>query len=158
MTAGSMAKTLIKPVLQGPEGDLVVLLPVILVMTTILTTLIMIRFLFLLHYRPAVDAVPGRKLALPWLMLSAVVLLFPFFTGYKFPPITDNWPVLAGIVIAIITIRTRPAFLYALPGRIPPGDMIELFRWLYRPVHRYFLAILGLMERPVNFRKHPDSN
>jgi hypothetical protein len=104
------------------------------------------------------QASTDNRRALPWLLLVIVSLLAPLAPGYDFPPLIDSWPVLAGIVIAAVLIKKRPAFLDRLTGRIPPGDMIVIFHWLYCQLRRVLSALIDSLEQIMSLGKGNEPN
>lgn len=150
MTSGAMSKTLIKPVVQGLDGYWSSLIPDLLVMATIGTTLIMSRFLFVIRSEQTRQSLSSSRTAYPWLLLIVVIVILPFLLSYEFPSVLDSWPVLAGIFIAAALLLFRPGFILALPGRIPAGDIINIFSRLYRSIHD--ISIFGL-DRWARFKE-----
>jgi len=135
LTAGAMHKQLIKPVIEGFDGYWPSFIPALLVVATTGTTLMMLRFLFLIHSGQATQTSSSNRIALPWVMLATLVLLLPFLLPYNFAAFIDSWPLLFAFAIAVVILRFSPGFIRALPGRIHPADIIALFDYLYRLAH-----------------------
>jgi formate hydrogenlyase subunit 3/multisubunit Na+/H+ antiporter MnhD subunit len=158
LTSGAMHKTLIKPVIQGLDGYWSSLIPDLLIMATIGTTLMMLRFLFVIHSDQTSQSSSPSRIAYPWLLLIAVIVFLPFLLSYKFPPVFDSWPILAGVFIASALLYFRPRFILALPGRIPPGDIIRLFSHLYRLTHDFLVICFNRLVGFLEGRKHVNTN
>jgi formate hydrogenlyase subunit 3/multisubunit Na+/H+ antiporter MnhD subunit len=153
LTAGAIHKTLIKPMIEGFDGYWTSFIPELLVIATIGTTLMMVRFLFFMQTMQVSQASSENKCALPWLLLVTVSLLAPLAPGYDFPPLIDSWPVLAGIVLTAVLITKRPVFFDKLTGRIPPGDMIVIFRWLYCQLRHVLSALIDRLDQLMSLGK-----
>jgi hypothetical protein len=90
------------------------------------TALLMARFLYLMHQLTEKQHAFSLLPALPWLALLSMILLAPLaFYGVS-APVTGIWSIVVAAAIAILVIRARPAWLLALVGRVPPGDLIGL--------------------------------
>jgi formate hydrogenlyase subunit 3/multisubunit Na+/H+ antiporter MnhD subunit len=124
-TSGAFAKALVMPQFTNVEGPWADIMPILLVISTIGTTLLMARFLTLMGMdrRGAVNARPW--FAAPWLVLIGVILAMPSVTGLSVPSIGDSWPMLLGAILALLAVGLRPKFIGDLSGRIPAGDILE---------------------------------
>ena len=158
LTAGAMHKPLIKPVIEGFDGYWPTFIPALLVVATIGTTLMMMRFLFVLHSSPAGPSLPSNRVALPWVMLTTLILLLPFVLPYDFPSFIDSWPVLFAIIMAVVILRLSPGFIRTLPGGIPPGDIIVLFDYLNRLSHNLIKSLPGNFDELFKYRKPGNTN
>jgi hypothetical protein len=110
-----------------------------LLISTLGTTLLMVRFLYLMGRPQAAHAPASPWLALPWLLLLGAILWWPFASAYAFPSPTAGWPLLAAVLAALLIARWRPGPLVALTGRIPPGDLLQ-------PVSRGFHGLRRRLE------------
>lgn len=158
LTSGAMHKSLIKPVIQGLDGDMATLMSALLIISAIGTTLMMLRFLFVIHSRESGQASSPARIAIPWSMLVAAVVLLPFALPYAFPSILDSWPILFAVLVAVVMLRFLPQLLRALPGRIPPGDMIVVFSHLYRSLHHFSVVCSNRLEKLAQGRKTVNVN
>jgi formate hydrogenlyase subunit 3/multisubunit Na+/H+ antiporter MnhD subunit len=158
LTAGAMHKSLIKPVIEGFDGYWPSFIPALLVVATTGTTLMMMRFLSLIHSGQAAQTSSSNRIALPWVMLATLVLLLPFVLSYDFPSFIDGWPVLFAMAIAIVILRFSPDFIRTLPGRIPPGDIIALFDYLYRLINQSTKSRLRHLEASLKRDKPENMN
>ncbi len=124
-TSGAMAKDLLQSaILQAPPpwaGLFLGLMP----LSAAGSTLLMSRFLFLMH---DVAGTAGRSagwVALPWVGLVAVSLGLPLYWGGVTANLPGLWPVLLAAAVAWFAAWRRPALLVRWVGRVPPGDMLE---------------------------------
>lgn len=143
-TSGWLAKSALKGGLAGlpaPWGDLMGLsLP----LAAVGTTLLMARLLWLasrLPGRPGDTRFAASGLAPPWLAWTVVGLILPWglvpsalYSGWT-ALTAAIWPVLLGVVLAMIASRLR----MPVPA-IPPGDLVV-------PVER-MLRVLTRLQRP----------
>ncbi len=157
-TAGAMHKTIFKPVVLGLDADLSSLIAILLIVATIGTTLMMLRFLFVIRPDQADQPASINSAALPWLVLSVSVLILPFALPYTFPTILDSWPILGAVLIAFVMIRFWPGLMSALIGRIPPGDIIMVFSQIYRPAHQALLIASSTYEKLTGGSKANETN
>jgi formate hydrogenlyase subunit 3/multisubunit Na+/H+ antiporter MnhD subunit len=126
-TSGALVKGLVKPELStlvAPWGNALVLA---LTVSTLGTTLLMARFLVLVGGHRAAGMPSPAWISLPWLGLIGLVLGWPILSGMGFPPPSGSWPVLAGALLALPLVWMRPAWIAALVGSIPPGDLLAPF-------------------------------
>ncbi|MDX1335085.1 MAG: proton-conducting transporter membrane subunit, partial [Gammaproteobacteria bacterium] len=158
LTAGAMHKPLIKPVIEGFDGYWSSFIPALLVIATIGTTLMMLRFLFVIRSGQTTQPSSSVRIAWPWVMLTILILLLPFVLPYDFPSFVDGWPVLLAIIIAILILRFSPGFIRTLPGRIPPGDIIVLFDNLYRLIHHSIKSLHRHFETFFKSREPGNTN
>ncbi len=124
-TSGAMAKALVKPALHELGGLWTQVLPLVLLMSTIATTLLMARFLTLMQSSRHGAAHATLWIALPWLVLIGALLGMPYLTDYAFPSLVDSWPLVAGSSLALLALHLRPRWSLRLIGRIPAGDVLE---------------------------------
>jgi hydrogenase-4 component B len=120
LTAGAMHKTLIKPVILGFDGYLASFIPALLLIATVGTTWMMLRFLFVIRSEQAGSSSSNNRIAFPWLILVVSVLALPFALPYAFPPIPDSWPVVLAILLAAIVLRVWPQLMRSFIELIPP--------------------------------------
>jgi len=133
-TSGALAKDLLSLSVFEAAGKWSWLFFWIFTITGIGTALLMARFLYLMHHLTEKKQHFSLLPALPWLSLLSLILLLPLTLDSTPALVKNSWPIAVAAVIAILAIMTRPARLVALVGRVPPGDLIELFS----SVHRYF--------------------
>jgi hypothetical protein len=145
-------------VIQGLDGYLATLIPALLVIATIGTTLMMLRFLFVIRSDEPNQSASQPRIALPWLLLVSVIVLMPFVLPYKFPTLLDGWPILFGIFITFMMLSFWPGIMRALPGRIPPGDMIVVFSYLYRLIDHCSVTCFNRWEKLIKSIRHRNTN
>jgi hypothetical protein len=63
-------------------------------------------------------------IAVPWIGLILLVLALPWLAAGVLPPISDSWPVLAGVGLALVGVFRPPRWAARLIGTVPPGDML----------------------------------
>jgi formate hydrogenlyase subunit 3/multisubunit Na+/H+ antiporter MnhD subunit len=158
LTAGAMQKTLIKPMIEGFDGYWASFIPELLVIATIGTTLMMLRFLFMIYPGQNDQPSSASRIALPWIMLTASALLFPFMFPYPFTPVSDSWPLIVAAFIAIVMLRFCPQFLHTFIGRIPPGDIIAVFSHIYRPIHYLYHFSTSAYEKLTRQKSSTNTN
>lgn len=139
LTSGWLAKTALKDglaALPAPGGDVV---GIALPLAAVGTTLLMVRLLWLSsRLQGPPEAAYG--LASPWLAWTVVGLILPWGL-VPMPNLTwsglagTGWPVLLGLMLALLALRVR----FELPS-IPPGDLVV-------PVER-LSQVLGRLLRP----------
>ncbi len=160
-TSGAMAKALVKPAMHVSGELWMQILPVVLVISTIATTLLMARFLTLMAAERRVTVPFTPWIAAPWLVLIGALLGMPYLTDHSFPSIVDGWPLAAGAFLALLVLNLPSAWAARLIGRIPPGDVLEpitdLARRLTHGLNRYpkngFQAYGDLISRSVPLTK-----
>jgi multicomponent Na+:H+ antiporter subunit D len=149
-TSGAVAKIALKSPLNDVQGSWVYSLNLLLPLAAIGTTLLMARFLFVITRPSSVHDRPRYGMWLSWtltiLLTAAVVWLLP--AAQKAASKTLQlaslwqalWPVAAGMLISgTIWLRTvRKKRLPALS--IPQGDLLYIFRYLYRWFPQYSLV------------------
>ncbi len=135
-TSGAMAKALIKPPLIEIEGLWANAMPILLIISTIGTTLLMARFLTLMRTGQGSVANVTRWIAAPWLLLIGLILALPFFTGFAFPPALASWPLMAGAGLALLAALFGSRWGRRLAGSIPAGDLLELVLYTTRQMRR----------------------
>ena len=135
-TSGAMAKALIKPPLTEIEGLWAGAMPVLLIVSTIGTTMLMVRFLTLMRTGQSSVANATRWIAAPWLILIGLILALPFFTGFTIPPAYESWPLIAGAGLALLTALLASRWGRRIIGSIPAGDLLELVPHLTKRIPR----------------------
>ncbi len=125
-TSGALAKALLSLAVLEAAGKWSWIFFWMLPIAAVGTALLMARFLYLMHQLTEKQHAFSLLPALPWLALLSLILLVPL--AYDGVPalVKSSWPIAVAAVIAILVIRTRPAWLAALVGRVPPGDLIGL--------------------------------
>lgn len=135
LTSGALAKVSFKT--QLPAGT--AWLEPLLLLASVATTLLMIRFLLQVHHRGATHAgaptgpwyaLLGASLVVPWLAaagIEGVAATRPFEPGYL---VDTAVPVAIGIGIVLVLRRLVPGMR---PPTIPAGDLLALLpppRWM----------------------------
>jgi hydrogenase-4 component B len=124
-TSGALAKGLVKPELASLSGPWAGALPLVLTLSTVGTTLLMSRFLWLVRAGLG-EYLPAKPwIATPWIGLIVLMLALPFVSGYALPPVANSWPLLAGAGLALAGLIWRPGWATRLIGLVPPGDILE---------------------------------
>ena len=137
-TSGAFAKAQVMPQFTSTEGLWADIMPVLLTLSTIGTTLLMARFLTLMGKARSGATNARPWIAAPWLVLIGAILVMPFLNDLSVPSINDSWPFLLGALLAMLVLALRLKRLSELAGRIPAGDLLEpvlhfawrLWRWL----------------------------
>ncbi len=141
-TSGALAKDLLKTALLEAPAFWPGLLTWMLLLTAAGTTLLMGRFLYLMHRAAGSAESAGAASALPWLGLMVLSLGLPLVHGGFSFAVSDTGLILAAAIAAGAMARRRPAALAKWVGRIPPGDVLEpLLRILRRSISA--LRMLG---------------
>lgn len=141
LTGGWLARLALKGGVAGLPAPWVDLVGISLPLAAVGTTLLMARLLWLSSRLQGHPKVPAAGLAPPWLAWTVVGLVLPWghvpalalsadWTGLA----TATWPVLLGLVLAMIALRVR---MHA--PAIPPGDLVV-------PVER-MLRVLTRIQR-----------
>jgi multicomponent Na+:H+ antiporter subunit D len=132
-SSGYFAKAGLKEVMTAAGVDLGSLVPC-LTLATVGTTLLMVRWLYLvMRARPLSLSTPASVGLAPWLALAFTVLvlawplLAPSLWGAT-PAVTGDllagaWPVILAMAVAGGVWHYRPSFLAALVGSMPIGDI-----------------------------------
>lgn len=123
-TAGSMMKTLIKPVIENWQGQWAQILSILLLTSSFATALLMARFLLLMSRELSPRSKESLGIALPWISLIALIIFVPFILDYSFSPVIDSWPLAVVIICSLLLLYFRPQWMYSLPGLIPAGDLL----------------------------------
>jgi formate hydrogenlyase subunit 3/multisubunit Na+/H+ antiporter MnhD subunit len=158
-TSGALAKTLFDPTLHELPGIWAHAMPLLLLISTIGTTLLMARFMILMS-EPHVHHSPASPwLVVPWLFLLGSILSWPFASGHDFPSPAAGLPLVLSILLALLVAWWRPDHLDALTGRIPPGDLLQpVSRWLHG-LNRGLAGLLASADRvapaPSDWFGHP---
>jgi len=164
LTTGSLAKGVLKSVSYGVGGTVQAVLGPLLLAAAVGTTLLMARFLVLLHRRMhARSASDGRGvragpdgaglgpvgLVVPWALLVIAVASGPWWLPGALAPgpevqLPGPWvgwgaalgPVLGGVALAWWGGRRLGRRAGGVPWAVPPGDLIVPFeRWFARIAH-----------------------
>lgn len=128
LTSGALAKYGVKPLLAEAAWPW---LTTAVTLSTIGTTLLMVRFLWVASGMTSQPA-PGYRLAGgAWAVLTMLVLAFPFVLGSPAERTTNAGPVAVGLGLALpfaLLAWLRPTVLKSLTGLVPPGDILVLGR------------------------------
>ncbi len=124
-TAGALSKVLLEPPLAALQGLWADLFPILLILSTLGTTLLMGRFLTLMRAERSAGSNAVSGMALPWLMLIGTILIMPFLTSFDFPSIAGSWPLAVGIMLLLLMALLRIQWARQLAGSIPAGDILE---------------------------------
>ncbi|WP_438016297.1 complex I subunit 5 family protein [Sorangium sp. So ce315] len=155
LSSGSLAKISLKKIVaQAPWGT--TLLPWLLSLGAIASTLLMIHFVLRTIPRSAERLVPGAGLWVPWasLLLLDIGLLVrppvaPADLGLLVAPSTlwaAAWPVLAGVAIAAVGWRLQRRGT-RVRVELPPGDLLYLVDAVLMKLQRVILAARGAWAR-----------
>ncbi len=129
-TSGALAKALLKPPLSEMQGPWVDAIPWLLITSTIGTTLLMARFMTLMGAERPGASNASVWAAMPWLGLIGVILAMPVLIDFPFPQLASSWPMVLGILMALLAARWRPAWRSRILGSIPAGDvLVPALRW-----------------------------
>ena len=127
-TSGSMAKTLIKPTFDHLPAQWPEILPLILLISSFATAMLMVRFLMLMKQELRQEMEQQSKqslsIALPWIGLIALMVFVPFILERDFSPVIDSWPLAVVIICSLLLLYLRPKWMQTLPGSIPAGDLL----------------------------------
>lgn len=147
-TSGAAAKTALKSVMITPQAPLWAWMPWLLALTSIATTALMCRFLFLVLIREEGrnSSVKAMGLWPSWIFLllcSAAAGLFLHFgrpAGEAFSIrhiISALWPVLTGILFIWIAWIAHKRSAVRLKFMVPPGDILDLIVPALNAVNKY---------------------
>ena len=145
-TGGAVVKYGVKPLMVDAEWPWI---GAAVAVSTIATTLLMARFAWVID-RTASHPEPGWLWpALAWLVLLALVLLFPFVLGkpaaWKVNAVTV--PIGLGLAAAMALVAWRwPAVVRPLIGIVPPGDLLALLQPIGRIAARIGAVSLRLLQ------------
>jgi formate hydrogenlyase subunit 3/multisubunit Na+/H+ antiporter MnhD subunit len=123
-TAGALTKTLLDSPLAALEGSLAILFPLLLILSSLGTTLLLGRFLILMAAEPRNGTRVNAPITLPWLFLIGLLLGMPWVVKDPFPAITGSWPMALGALLVLIMALSRWRWAARLAGRIPAGDIL----------------------------------
>jgi formate hydrogenlyase subunit 3/multisubunit Na+/H+ antiporter MnhD subunit len=147
LTSGAAAKYGLKPVLESAEWTWITGAVAI---TTVGTTLLMARFVWVMVRSPA-HAEPGWRWTLAaWGLLAALVALFPFAFGKPESWLTNALPVGLGVGLAsaiALLAALRPRLLAPLVGLVPAGDLLALLAPLLHAVRQVGAELLADIAR-----------
>ena len=147
LTSGALAKAQIEPSLSDVQGLWADVIPALLVVSTIGTTLLMARFLTLVSTsRSAGSSGASRAIWIPWTGIIAIILCMPFASGSALPSFITSWPLAAGAVLALPVLLLQPDWAKRLTGSVPPGDLIEPFAELTQRLSRRLRSTTGRFE------------
>ena len=107
--------------MQGLWADA---MPILLIISTIGTTLLMARFLTLMAAERPRSPCANLWTAATWVLLLGVLLFLPFLTGFPFPPLASSWPLAVGVFVALLVTLGRPTWSRRLLGSVPAGDVL----------------------------------
>jgi NADH:ubiquinone oxidoreductase subunit 5 (subunit L)/multisubunit Na+/H+ antiporter MnhA subunit len=156
-TSGASAKYAMKPVLEAEDWPW---LSAVLAVSTVGTSLLMVRFIWV-SARTRTHDDPGYLWpTLSWGLLLALVALFPFVLGKAASWLTNSVTVPIGVALGgliALTAWTRPRWLAPAVGCIPPGDLIvpviavgrriaTYWQRVYRPIERLFNAMVAPLQ------------
>jgi formate hydrogenlyase subunit 3/multisubunit Na+/H+ antiporter MnhD subunit len=125
LTSGALAKDLLKGALEPGPTAWVQLFALVLLVSTLGATLLMGRFVYLMHRLRSTAHQESAWVATPWVGLLAVVLVLPFAYGGLPPSLSDAWPVVLGAAVSVAVGVRAPERLAVWVGRVPPGDILE---------------------------------
>ena len=142
LTSGAAAKAVLKTTTATLPGQWPALLDVLLPLAAVGTTLLMARFLWLIHLSPRQAKRLPRLMWAAWLALIVCVALFMLAWPAAAQAIPDalkpdklwvaTWPIIAGALLAAAAARFLKGL--ALP-LFPPGDVLVVFESVYRRLH-----------------------
>jgi hydrogenase-4 component B len=146
-TGGAVVKYGVKPLLADADWTWIT---AAVAVSTIATTLLMVRFAWVIDQTASHPESGWLWPSLAWLVLLVLVVLFPFVLGkpaaWKVNALTV--PIGLGIAGAVALIAWRwPAVTRPFVGRVPPGDLLALLQpigriaarigaWSLRPLQR----------------------
>ena len=160
-TSGMLAKQMFKLPMMSLTPPLLEYLTILFTLSAVATTLLMVRFLYLVWPKYEMlsenDSQPA-SMWWSWLFLLAAVVMSPVFIILIHPtlhlsmPILASalWPVVIGGVIAIsvwLTTRHRVRHLWSLP----PGDILVIVeRWIYPLFVSVFSLAIATVSKGVS--------
>ena len=125
-TGGAVVKYGVKPLLADANWTWI---GTAVAVSTIATTLLMARFAWVIDRTESHPELGWLWPGLAWLVLLALVLLFPFVLGkpaaWKVNALTVPVGLCIAALVAVIAWR-RPAVTRPLVGLVPPGDLLAL--------------------------------
>lgn len=146
LTSGMLVKLMLKAQTVNAPEQWIALLPMLLSVSALATTLLVGRFLFLLAKPKTSTSEHGSAIGLiiPWALLVVTALVLPWWFAPLSPTtwqitniISSLWPVLLGATLIIAVLfwmrhRQRPAGMLSPQGhehsgfalRIPAGDLL----------------------------------
>jgi formate hydrogenlyase subunit 3/multisubunit Na+/H+ antiporter MnhD subunit len=157
-TAGSMMKTLIKPVIDNWQGQWALILSILLLASSFATALLMARFMLLMSQQLSHGSKQSSVIALPWVSLIALIIVVPLLLDYSFSPVIDSWPLAVVITVSLLVIYIRPRWLYSLPGLIPAGDMLFPIMKLGTSAWRHINTFTCWMNSEIKTVNYPLKN
>jgi formate hydrogenlyase subunit 3/multisubunit Na+/H+ antiporter MnhD subunit len=157
-TAGSMMKTLIKPVIDNWQGQWALILSILLLASSFATALLMARFMLLMSQQLSHGSKQSSVIALPWVSLIALIIVVPLLLDYSFSPVIDSWPLAVVITVSLLVIYIRPRWLYSLPDLIPAGDMLFPIMKLGTSAWRHINTFTCWMNSEIKTVNYPLKN
>ncbi len=158
-TSGMIAKQFFKVPMASITSPLLDWVNILFTLSAVATTLLMIRFLYLVWPQRELslensDKSTGQQAAMwwSWLFLLAVVVLSPVFiplipsSGQVFywsMPILIGalWPAVVGAVIALLVFLLLLQRRKRLPFNVPPGDVLIIIEKVFFPL---LVSVLSL--------------
>jgi formate hydrogenlyase subunit 3/multisubunit Na+/H+ antiporter MnhD subunit len=127
-TSGAAAKELLKSTFDATSGGWTGLMLWLLLASTIVATLLMFRFLYLMRQQvrsPASFAAHDSNwTAAPLILLLLITAALSVTIGKLVPPTIDTISIALSIIVATAVFYRAPSWLTAWVGRIPPGDLL----------------------------------
>jgi formate hydrogenlyase subunit 3/multisubunit Na+/H+ antiporter MnhD subunit len=154
LTSGALAKGLVKPQFAAAQGAWAEALPLVLTLSTVGTTLLMTRFIWLVGGGRAASGRAPAWIAIPWMALIGAILGIPFVTDYAFPPAAESVPLLAGVLLGLVAGLWRPRWAQALVGLVPPGDMLGPLARLLAVGWRRLDSLSAVIRRTIETSRH----
>ncbi len=144
LTSGAVAKYGVKPLLAEAAWPW---LAAAVTLSTVGTTLLMARFLWVVSGTKPEPATGYRWGRGAFSVLTLLVIAFPFVLGSSADRATNAGPVAAGLGLALpfaLLAWLKPTALKPLAGRVPPGDILPLGRALLLALGRLVVTVWRL--------------
>lgn len=122
LTSGAAAKAVLKEALP-PEWSGLAL---VLALGSVATTLLMVRFLWLVRRPPAVRRTAPPLACSAWAALLVLVALFPLLAGTWGASLSAAGSLALGLGLAALALRVAAGRRLPRILRLPPGDLPEL--------------------------------
>ncbi|EIC21569.1 proton-conducting transporter transmembrane domain-containing protein [Thiorhodovibrio frisius] len=142
LTTGAVAKDATKPLLAGLPPTWL-WLGLALTLSTIVTTALMARLLWLAKGTRAHPLAGEGAAEIAWALLLQTIIILPFALAEPKTLLANGLPVALGlglVAAAVWLARRGQQPLAQLVGRVPPGDLLE---WLV-PIYR-LMQLLGAL-------------
>ncbi|OOG24725.1 NADH/ubiquinone/plastoquinone (complex I) [Thioalkalivibrio denitrificans] len=138
-TSGALAKNALKAPLYEAPAPWAGTVETLLTVAAVGTTLLMARFLWRMWFvADRSEGVPGWRMGLPWLAMSAGAVVLPvFWPGDTGPGWSLIWPLGLGVILSVTLVRMLPS--RRLP-QLAEGDLVV-------PVERLVLVLIRVMSR-----------